>query len=162
MLDQILKNFGFDWRLALANLINFLIIVWLLKRYAFKPIKKILTERENKIKKGLEDAEKSATELQLSKQTSEKILLNARNEANEIIARVNKESEQIIAEGSKTADKKTKEIVNRSKQIIEQEKQKMLTEIKNEVVDLVINVSEKIIKQKTEQKEKELIENLLK
>ncbi len=146
----------------MANLINFLIIVWLLKRYAFKPIKKILTERENKIKKGLEDAEKSATELQLSKQTSEKILLNARNEANEIIARVNKESEQIIAEGSKTADKKTKEIVNRSKQIIEQEKQKMLTEIKNEVVDLVINVSEKIIKQKTEQKEKELIENLLK
>ncbi len=161
MLEKILENFGFDWRLALANLINFLIIVWLLKKFAFKPIRKILDERENKIKKGIEDAEKSAQELQLTKQTSEKTLLNARNEANEIIARANKESEKIIAEGAVVAEQKTKEIINLAKQAVEQEKQKMMAEIKGEVVELVIDVSEKIIKQKTIGNEKELIEKLL-
>jgi len=161
MLEKILENFGFDWRLALANLINFLIIVWLLKKFAFKPIRKILDERENKIKKGIEDTEKSAQELQLTKQTSEKTLLNARNEANEIIARANKESEKIIAEGAVVAEQKTKEIINLAKQAVEQEKQKMMAEIKGEVVELVIDVSEKIIKQKTIGNEKELIEKLL-
>ncbi|MBU4369492.1 ATP synthase F0 subunit B, partial [Patescibacteria group bacterium] len=57
-LQRILGNLGFDWRMALANLVNFLIIFFVLKKYAFKPIKEKLEEREKKIKTGLEDAEK--------------------------------------------------------------------------------------------------------
>ena len=82
----ILANLGFDWRVALANLANFLIIVWILKRFAFKPIEKAIKNREDKIRKGVEDAERAATEFQMAKQTCDKTIEEAKYEANKIIA----------------------------------------------------------------------------
>jgi hypothetical protein len=70
----ILANLGFDWRVALANLVNFLVIILILKYFAFKPIAKIINEREDKIKKGIEDAERAATEFQMAKQVCEKTI----------------------------------------------------------------------------------------
>ena len=92
-LQRILGNLGFDWQMALANLVNFLIIFFVLKRYAFKPIKEKLEEREKKIKTGLEDAEKSATEWRMTQQTREKTLFDARKESNEIVGQANEKAE---------------------------------------------------------------------
>ena len=60
---QLSANLGFDWRVALANLANFLIIVWILKRFAFKPIKAIIEKRENTIKEGLDKAKEAEERL---------------------------------------------------------------------------------------------------
>jgi F0F1-type ATP synthase membrane subunit b/b' len=60
--NEILGKIGFDWQVALANLVNFLIIVFLLKKFAFKPIAKIIQDRQNKINEGLENAKKAAEE----------------------------------------------------------------------------------------------------
>ena len=51
---EILGKIGFDWQVALASLVNFLIILFVLKKFAFKPIKKLIQERQNKINEGIE------------------------------------------------------------------------------------------------------------
>jgi len=161
-IGEILGNLGFDWRVALANLANFLIIIWILKRFAFKPIAKIIKDREDKIKKGLEDAEKSATELQMAKQTSEKTALEARSEANRIIAVAQKESEKILAEAKVMQEEQAKQTIAKTDKLIQQEKQKMIQDIKQEVAGLVISATEKFIKEDlTQEKQEKIIKGLI-
>ena len=162
-IGQILGNLGFDWRVALANLANFLIIVWILKRFAFKPIAKIIKEREDKIKQGIQDAEKSATELQMAKQISEKTSLDARSEANRIIATGQKESERVLAEAKTLQEEQAKQIIAKAEKLIEQEKQKMMQDIKQEVAGLVISATEKFIKEDlTKEKQEKIVKDLIK
>jgi F-type H+-transporting ATPase subunit b len=160
---QILGNFGFDWRIALANLVNFLIIVWILNYFAFKPINQKIKEREEKVKKGLEDAKKASSELQMAEQNSQETLLKARNEANKIIAQAQNESEKIIADAKLFQEEQTKNIIAKAEKAIQQEKQKMIQDLKKEVVDLVFVVAKKFIKnESTKEKQEEVIKRILK
>ena len=61
--DPIIKNLGIDWKIFLAQLVNFGIVFFVLKKFAFSPIQKLLKERQSKIEKGLDDAARSASEL---------------------------------------------------------------------------------------------------
>ncbi len=162
-INQILGNLGFDWRVALANLVNFLIILLILRRFAFKPIEAKLKEREDKIKKGIDDAVKAGTELQMAKQTSEKMLLGARSEGNEIVGIAQKEAEKILAESKIQKEEQAKKIVAMAEKAIEGEKEKMLQGIKKEVVDLVIATTEKFTKGVvTKEKQEEITKELIK
>ncbi|MBU4370119.1 F0F1 ATP synthase subunit B, partial [Patescibacteria group bacterium] len=151
-----------DWRMALANLVNFLIIFFVLKKYAFKPIKEKLEEREKKIKTGLEDAEKSATEWRMTQQTREKTLFDARKKANEIVGQANTKAEEIIGQSKKQAEEKTLQIIeNSAKELIKQKKQ-MVADLKTEMADLVIATTEKVLREKVDQeKDKKFIKNFL-
>ena len=65
--DPIIKNLGIDWKIFLAQLVNFGIVFFVLKKFAFSPIQKLLKERQSKIEKGLNDATRSASELSMAK-----------------------------------------------------------------------------------------------
>lgn len=160
---QILENFGFDWRIALANLTNFLIIVWILNRFAFKPLAQKVNEREEKIKKGIEDASKASAELQMAEQTSEQAILRARNEANKIIALAQKESEKIISDAKLFQEDQYKQILVKTQKAIDQEKQKMMQDVKKEIMDMVLLVARKFIKDGiTKEKQEEIIKKMIK
>jgi len=138
-IGAILTNLGFDWRVALANLVNFLIIVWILKKFAFKPIETAIKNREDKIKKGIEDAERATTEFQMAKQVCDKMISEAKTEANKIIASSQSQSEKIIAEAKVLQDEQTKQIILKAKKLIKQEKEKEFIDLlkKNLEIELV-------------------------
>jgi len=162
-IGQILGNLGFDWRVALANLANFLVIVWVLKRFAFKPIEKIIKERKSKIEKGVEDAERASSELQMAEQTSQKIAMEARSQANRIIAEAQKQSEKIISESRAAQEEQAKQIMADADKSIQQEKQKMLGDLKKELSGLVIDTTRKFLKENmTKEKQEEIIKRLIK
>ncbi len=162
-IGQILGNLGFDWRVALANLANFLVIVWILKRFAFKPIEKIIKERKSKIEKGVEDAEKASSELQMAEQTSQKTVTEARSQANKIIAEAQKQSEKIISESKITQEEQAKQIMTDTDKSILQKKQKMMGDLKNELADLVVATTKKFLKEDmTKEKQEEIIKKLIK
>ena len=159
---QILGNLGFDWRIALANLVNFLIILLILKKFAFKPIAQALKKREDKIKQGVEDAQKSSAELQMAKQSYEKSLLAARSEANRIIASAQRETDRMQASCKWQSEEEAKRIIERTDKIIQNEKQKMMQDLKKEVVILVIDATEKLTKQNiSKEKHEALIKEML-
>lgn len=159
---EILSKIGFDWRMALANLVNFLIIFWLLKRYAFAPIKKVLSERREKIDQGLEDAQKAQTELTMAKQTSEQELAHARQKAQEIIAQAHEQGKEMLVKAESDTQAKVDKLVSDARGVIAKEKQAMEADIEEKTVTIALEVSSKIIKEKLdEKKDKALIEGLL-
>jgi len=158
---EILKNLGFDWQVALANLINFLIIFFILKKFAFGPIQRVLDDRKAKIDAGLENAKKAETELLMAKEVANKELNIARNEANEIIAAARAQEKAILSQAESKAIKATERLISETEIGLLKERARVEGELKKKTVDLVIAGMEKILPQEIDhQKRAELIKNL--
>jgi F-type H+-transporting ATPase subunit b len=159
---NILGKVGFDWQVALANLFNFLIIFLILRKFAFKPIGKLIKERQETIDQGLKNAEENNKLLNNTKKDYEKILLDARKEANDIIQEAKKEAgikkDQLM---DQTKNDINVMLLNGQKSL-EIEKVKMLNDTKKEIVGLVLQVSEKVLGQKHDQAYSEKIMKELK
>ncbi|PJE73963.1 MAG: ATP synthase F0 subunit B [Candidatus Terrybacteria bacterium CG10_big_fil_rev_8_21_14_0_10_41_10] len=144
---EILSKIGFDWKLALANLINFLIIFYLLKKFAFAPIGRIIRERKDKIDEGLENAARSEEILNASKKKSDEIIAGAKEEANKIIAKGYEQARQSIEHAALEAMKKQEEILLRAQKGIDRERISMEARVREEAAELVAGGVKKIIKE---------------
>lgn len=145
---EILGKVGFDWRLALLNLFNFLIIFFLLKRYLFGPVMNKLDERRKMVEKGVEDAQKAETSLVMAKQEAEKLTDKARKEANKIMEEAH---ERAAAHAESVKEKTAKEVesmIAQAKESIEAQKAEMSEELRAETVSLVLQVTEKVLSEK--------------
>jgi len=147
-ISEILGKIGFDWQVALANLFNFLIIFFILKKYAFGPIGKLIKERQDKINEGIENATKNADLLDSTQKEKDEILVSARIESNKIIQETKKDLEVKRTELLDQAKLEAKSIIDNTKQAIEIEKNKMLDEAKKEIVSLAMQATEKLMNNK--------------
>lgn len=162
-MDSIVTNFHLDLKALIAQAINFGIIFFLLYRFIFKPITKVMEEREDKIEQSLKNAEEIEKRLNLSEEESKKIIAKAKKDSVDII----NDARQTAEENSKIMIEKTKEelasLAERERKNIQLEKEKMLKELKTEVGDLVVLATEKIIKEKVNtDKDQEIIDSVLK
>lgn len=160
---ELLGKLGIDWKLLIAQVVNFLVLLFILHRFAYKPVLKMLDDRSSKIEKGLKDAEDSQKKLREIAQKEIEIIRDAREEAQiivmkaEDIARKNKE--EIITEAKNNSEK----ILKDAEKKIEEEKRKMLSEVKGEIANLVVLATERVIGEKLDgNKDKELIEKAIK
>lgn len=116
---QLFTQFGVDWKLLLAQVVNFAILVFLLQRFAYKPVIKMLDLRRNKIKEGMEASAASKQKLAEAEETKKEILVKADKEAvavvsaaegtaekrgNEILAVAHEKGEQVIVTARKRSD----------------------------------------------------------
>ena len=152
-MQEILARLGFNWQMALANLVNFLIIFWILKKFAWAPIKKTLKERQDKIDKGLEDAEKAAAEVTMAKENYDKKMEEAKQEANEIIARASEQGKQVINKATEFAQIRSERIITDAKELIKKEKDSIMTDIRQQTVEIAFDVAEKILKREVSPKD---------
>jgi F-type H+-transporting ATPase subunit b len=83
---SILQSIGFNWHVALANFINFLIILFILNKYVFKKMVNLVTERDGMIRDGLSNAQNAEKTLAAAKETGESIITDSKNAANKIIS----------------------------------------------------------------------------
>jgi F-type H+-transporting ATPase subunit b len=147
-MEELVKTFHIDTSLLLAQLINFAIVLFVLYRFAYKPILKVLNERTGKIEKGLKDAEEAQNKLQEIAQREKEVLKNAKEEGQKIIAAAEstaaKNKEELLNEAKKQSDK----ILAEASKKIEEEKNKMFLEVKSEVAELVVAAAGKILDEK--------------
>lgn len=148
MILEILKKLGFDWQVALANFVNFLLILFVLKRYAFAPVKKIISERQNKIREGLENAKKAEAELMMAGEKKEEIVKAAKTEAGALLAEAAEKKNEIVEKAKDKAEQEAAKILSEAGKNNEKEKQKMLKKIKEESIALVLDSAEKFLKEK--------------
>ena len=151
-----------DPGLFIWTIITFLILCYVLAKFAWKPLIKMLDDRENMIKSSLEDAKKAKMELERLSEESEAITLKARSEAQSILAEskaaAEKVKDDIIAKSKEQAIK----IRDDAQKQIQVEKDKAISDIKQEVVNLTISVAEKLInKNLSDLDNKSLIEDSL-
>lgn len=159
---EIFNQLGVDWKLLIAQIINFLVLLFLLNKFLYKPIIKALAERAKKIDTSLKQA-----------QEIEQSLAETKIKEEEIIAKAHTERKGILAEAQKLATKenlefkqKTKEeidrIVAQAKYQIANEKQKSKQELKDETVELIILAIKKVLGENYDEKlNKKLAEEVL-
>ena len=148
------------------TLLAFIIVFLILKKFAWKPILATLKEREEGIADSIATAEKVKVEMAQLKNENETLMHKAREERAAMIKEAKEASDKMIAEAKDKAKAEYDRIVADAQQTIQQQKNAVLTEVKNQVGALVVEVSEKILKKelsnKTEQEKliKELAEGV--
>jgi F-type H+-transporting ATPase subunit b len=155
--------FGVDLPKLIFQVVNFLLLLYLLNRFLFKPVLKLLDERESRIRKGLEDAEAAARDRALARAEHETALDEARKEAQAMVARANKIAEdsraEILAEAKAQADK----VTARAREEITAEKDKAMAELRATVADLALQAAGRLVRSEMDTPtQRRLVEDFLK
>ena len=143
---EILSQFGFDGRLFLAQIINFLILVFLFKKFLYKPLLKQINTREEKIRKGINDA-----------QLAETALANAEEKQTEIIKKAGLESEKILESAKSTAAEIRETTISKTRleaeKIMKEAKEQgalELEKVKKEAELIALTISKSILERSLE------------
>jgi F-type H+-transporting ATPase subunit b len=159
----LLGTFGINWKLFLAQLINFSIVVFILSKYVFGPISKKLSERSEKIQTALDDAKKIEEEKAEFEKWKTEAETQARQTASNIITQATTEAEMQKKQILEQTRLEQSKIITNAKAQIEDEEQKMVTNVKGEMADMITKATEKILKQKLDsKKDEEMIKGSLK
>ena len=136
-MQEFITHFGIDWKLFLAQVVNFSVILFVLRKFAYQPILNMLRDRQENIKKGIEmsaQAEKNLTE---SDELRNRTLQQAHAEALGIVNRAEQIGKEKQDDILKQTDVKVEGIIGDARRVIEQEKAKMSSELVSEAEDLV-------------------------
>ena len=144
-MDSIISTFHIDWKIIVAQAINFGVVFVVLYIYALKPLSKLMSERSETIGKGINDAKTNAELLSKTKAEYEEALVKARNEANKIFQDGKKEAEAKKTVMLEEAKQEVAKVIDNGKKTLEAEKIKMVEEAKKEIVELALKVSEKLL-----------------
>jgi F-type H+-transporting ATPase subunit b len=135
-----------DLGLFLWNVIGFLILLFILRATAWKPILKSLNEREKGISDALATAEKVKAEMAQLKSENEALLEKAREERAQLLKEARETRDKIVGEAKDQARQEAAKVIADARVAIEQQKMAALTEVKNQVGNLVVEVAEKILR----------------
>ena len=142
---DILGRIGFDWQVALANLVNFLIIFWILKRFAFKPMQEVIAKRRKAIDAGLDQAKEAETELMMAKQKAEGIVSEAKQEANALVSNAKERGDVLVADAQSKATTEHDRIVADGKVLAQKELEAAEQELEKKAAALVVGGVKKIL-----------------
>lgn len=161
-MDQLISTFHIELNLLIAQLVNFSIVLWVLYKFAYRPVLRTLNARTHKIEKGLKDADEASKKLTEVMRKEQDVLTEAKKEAQGIIKAAEEQAKansmSIVLEARNQSEK----LIESAKKQIDQEKDKMLSEVKGEIAGLVVAATEKVIGEKLDkEKDKALIERAI-
>ena len=150
-MDLLLPHFG----LIFWTMLSFIIVLIILKKFAWSPILTSLNEREKSIADSIALAEKVKAEMAQLKNDNEALLIKAREERALLLKEAKETKDKIVNEAKEEAKAQASKIINDAQAVINQQKNAAINELKNQVGNLVIEVSEKVLRRelsnKTEQ-----------
>ncbi|MBT8317668.1 MAG: F0F1 ATP synthase subunit B [Lutibacter sp.] len=161
-MDKLIEQFSlglFVWQLVL-----FIGLVLLLKKFAWGPILNSVSEREDGIKDALDQAENARKEMQNLNADNERILKEARAERDTLLKEAREMKETIISEAKEEAQIQANKVVEQAQATIQSEKQAAISDLKNQVAELSISIAEKVVRGELsdQKKQTKLVEDLLK
>jgi len=144
-------------------LLSFSIVLFILKKFAWKPILKSLKDREDSITDALSAADKAREEMAELNAENEKIIAEANEERKKILAEAYEQNHHIVSEAKDEAQKEADRIIEHARETIEHEKNIALREIKHLMADLSIDVAKKVLERELsdDAKQREYVEAIL-
>ncbi|SHI31863.1 ATP synthase F0 subcomplex B subunit [Arenibacter nanhaiticus] len=160
-MDQLLNDFSPG--LFTMQLVILLVLIFLMAKFAWRPILDALNEREEGISEALAAAEEARKEMQNLQADNEKMIKEARAEREAMIREAREMKEKIIADAKETAQFEGDKMIKQAQLAIEAEKKAAFAELKSEVASISLGIAEKMIKGQlsTENKQLELVEELM-
>lgn len=160
-MEKLLEQFSlglFVWMLVI-----FIALIFLLKKFAWKPILDAVNEREEGIRNALLSAENAKQEMQNLKADNEKLLAEARLERDSMIKEAREIKEKMINDAKAEAQIAGQQMIEQAKASIESEKNAAMAELKAHVSTLSLDIAEKLLKEELSNKESQtkLVEKML-
>lgn len=149
-MESIISTFHIDWRIIIAQAVNFGIVFIVLYFFALKPLNKLMAERSEKIAKGINDAKTNSELLVSTKAEYDSALNKARAEAQEILQENRKNADKKRAEMMEVAKADVEKLVANGKKTLEAEKVKMVEEAKKEIVSLAMEATKKLLEKESD------------
>ncbi|MGB2152417.1 MAG: F0F1 ATP synthase subunit B [Flavobacteriaceae bacterium] len=161
-MEKLLSEFSlglFFWQLLL-----FVALLLLLKKFAWKPILDAVNERETSIKDSLSAAQKARDEMQAVQADNKRILKEARAERDALLSEAKKASTQMINQAKEDAKVEAEKITAQAQEMIQNEKKAAINDLKNQVAQLSVDIAEKVLQTELKDKaaQEKLVEELVK
>lgn len=148
-----LASLGIDWKLLVAQAINFLILLLILNRFLYKPIVQLLSDRKKRVEEGIKSAEAAKSELEKARNEAKKIISKAIDDAQKLQSESKKIAEQEVTKILTSAQKRAEKIIEGAKTSAVAEEEKVERQAKAKIAELVTVAVEKILEQKQDEKE---------
>lgn len=152
---EILNNFGIQPTLLIAQIVNFVIILILLKKFFYKPITKALEDRKKRIEESLKNADVIKEKLAKTQKESNEIIAQAQKNAQDLISEAKAQSQIIIEQANQQARQDMQEALVKAKDQIEAHKQEIKKQLEKETITLVVGVVKKVLGRTLKTKEKQ-------
>lgn len=143
-LSQVLADFGVDWPKFIAQVILFLIVYAVLSKFAFRPVVLMLEERRRRIEQAQADARAVKEQLAAAEARYAEILAKANDDAQRLIEGARVSGEGFLDRKTKEAVAEAEGVLRRAREAVEQDRERMLVELKREVGRLVVETTAKI------------------
>lgn len=127
-------------------LLSFSVVLYILRKFAWKPILKSIHDREDSIEAALRSADKARDEMARIQADNEKILNQSRIESEKILRESKELGDKYIADARKAASVEAAKLIEEAKKVIESEKMAAISQVRNEIAELSINIAEKLLK----------------
>ncbi len=153
-MEKLINEFSlglFVWQTIL-----FILLILLLKKFAWKPILNAVNEREEGIKNALAEADKARQEMQNINADNERILKEARTERDGMLKEARDIKNNLIEEAKEEAKTQANKLIEQAKTSIQSEKLAAISDLKNQVAELSMNIAEKVVKDELSNKDKQL------
>lgn len=140
------------------------IVLWILAKYAWKPILASLKEREDSIDKAIHEADQARKDMKQLKFSNEQLLTEAKEERDALLKQARELKEKLIEDARRKANEEANRIVDSARESIENEKKAAMIDLKNQIAGLSIEIAEKVIGREMEDsnKQKAYIDQLIK
>ena len=154
---------GVEWGTTIVTLVTFVILLALLKKFAWGPLKEVMDKRERDINKDIDDAEQAKINAQKLEEENRKTLKETQDEVQKILddakIQARKQHEEIIHE----ANEKANGMIETAQSEINSQKERAISDINNQVSELSVLIASKVLRKEiSEQDQKELVEKYLK
>lgn len=147
-MSDLVTKLGIDWKLLLAQIVNFLVLLWVLKRFAYGPIIRALAKRSKTIEQSLVQAKEIETERNRLAEEKQAELAKARAAAQQLLGEARQDAEAFLAQSREQAKQEAAAVVKAASQEAKRTKDAIVAEAKQELADVVVASAEKVIRVK--------------
>jgi F-type H+-transporting ATPase subunit b len=138
------ETFGFDWKIFFSQVISFIIVALVLRRFAYKPILAVLEERRKRIEEGLLNADKIKQQLAEAEQRHAEILAKANERAQNLIDDARVSAAHIADQKQQEAISAAEQIIAKAQEAVAIEREKTMADLKRELGRLVVDTTAKV------------------
>lgn len=154
---EILNQFGFDLKLFFAQIVNFLVIAYIFKRFLYKPLLETLHKRNATIKKGLKDAQLATEALDSAEQKKEEVLKKAGQEAERIIDEAKLQAQSTREDMMEETKQELTRMLEGAKEQIQLEKENFQKEAKDASLEISKKVLQTVLADLFDEKEQDIL-----
>jgi F-type H+-transporting ATPase subunit b len=142
---ELLTKLGIDWKLLVAQIVNFTILLSILSSFAYRPLLRLLDERRERIRKALEDAKRIEQEKQALEEWKLEQMRKFDQEAGAFLERAKRQAEETRGEIIATAKREVETMLAKGRAELQAERARVATEVQGSLAELILRLTEKIL-----------------